>query len=174
MTSSTVLAGTKDRDTTLKHLPVSLVCTLWTIHASFHNWSQRRTGIGINHTDVSVKLLLHKVGRQLAVCENRQNLAMTHFAESTRLLLADYNYIYTQRCTVTTRVITYALEWAAVKAIFKFRASPWRAASSHKTVSITTTFEEKGEPKRESNRCRLLTSLMYGVWRLTSVKRHNY
>ena len=65
--------------------------------------------------------------------------------------------LYTYRYTVTTRMIP-ALRWAAVmRAILMFH---YCEGQSHKTVSTTTTFEEKGEPKRTRTEVPLLTSLM--------------
>ena len=65
-------------------------------------------------------------------------------------------YIYTYRYTVTTGM-TSALKWAAMRAILMFHNCE---GQSHKTVSSpqTTTFEEKGEPKRSRTEVPPLTS----------------
>ena len=59
--------------------------------------------------------------------------------------------LYTYRYTVTTRMIP-ALRWAAMRAILLIHNCE---GQSHKT----TTFEEKGEPKRIRTEVPLLTSL---------------
>ena len=62
-----------------------------------------------------------------------------------------YNYTYCY--TVSTRM-TSALRWAAMRGILMFYNCE---GQSHKTVS--TIFEEKGEPKRIRTEVPLLTSL---------------
>ena len=71
--------------------------------------------------------------------------------------------LYTYGCTVTTRMAP-ALRGAAMSAILMFPTNC--EGQSHKTVSTdltrqcpqTTTFEEKGEPKRIRTEVPLLTS----------------
>ena len=68
----------------------------------------------------------------------------------------DGGRLYTYRYTVTTRM-TPALRWAAMRDILMFPLIV--REKSHKTVSTqTTTFEEKGEPKRIRTEVPLLTS----------------
>ena len=52
--------------------------------------------------------------------------------------------------------MTSTLRWAAIRAILMFHNCE---GQSHKTVSQTTTFEEKGEPKQIRTEVPLLTSL---------------
>ena len=61
--------------------------------------------------------------------------------------------LYTYCYTVTTRMIS-DLRWAAMRAISVFHNCE---GQSQKTVS--TTFEEKGKPKRIRTEVPLLTSL---------------
>ena len=69
--------------------------------------------------------------------------------------------LYTYRYTVTTRV-TPALRWASMRAILMFHNCE---GQSHKTMS--TTFEEKEQPKRIPTEVPLLTSLTARPNRLT-------
>jgi len=59
--------------------------------------------------------------------------------------------LYTYRYTNTTRM-TYALRWAAMRAILLF-------CNCEGQCPQTTTFEEKGEPKQIQTEVPLLTSL---------------
>ena len=63
--------------------------------------------------------------------------------------------LYTYRYTVTTRM-TYALRWAAMRAILMFHNCEGKVT---RRCPQTTTFEEKGEPKRIRTEVPLLTSL---------------
>ena len=63
--------------------------------------------------------------------------------------------IYTYRYTVTTSM-TYALRWAAMKAILMFHNCE---GQRHRQCPQTTTFEEKGEPKRIRTEVPPLTRL---------------
>ena len=66
--------------------------------------------------------------------------------------------LYTYRYTVTTRM-TYALRWAAMRAILMFQ----KEAVDKVTIKTLSTnhnlFEEKGEPKRYRPEILPLTSL---------------
>ena len=67
----------------------------------------------------------------------------------------DRNYTY--RHTVTTRM-TFALRWAAMRAILVFHNCE---GQSHKTVSTKhNLFEENGEPRRNRTEVLLLASPM--------------
>ena len=59
--------------------------------------------------------------------------------------------LYTHRYTVTTRM-TPALRWAAMRAILMFHNCEGQSLK-------TTTFKEKGEPKRNRTEVPPLTSL---------------
>ena len=62
--------------------------------------------------------------------------------------------LYTYRYTVTTRM-TFALRWAATRAILMFIVRDKVA----RNCSQTTTFTEKREPKQIRTKVPLLTSL---------------
>ena len=63
--------------------------------------------------------------------------------------------LYTYRSIVTTRM-TSALRWAAMRAILMFCNCEGKVS---RQCPQTTTFEEKGEPKRIRTEVPLLTSL---------------
>ena len=66
------------------------------------------------------------------------------------------DYIHTATLSVTTRM-TYALRWAAMRAILMFHNCE---GQSPKTLSTDyNIFEEKGEPRRIRTVVPLLTSL---------------
>ena len=57
---------------------------------------------------------------------------------------------------IVTNIMTPALRWAAMRAIFMFHCE----GQSHKTLSTNhNLFEEKGEPKRNRAEALLFTSL---------------
>ena len=65
--------------------------------------------------------------------------------------------IYTYRYAVTTRM-TFALKWAAMRAILMFHNITVRDKVTRQCPQ-TTIFEEKGELKRIQTKVPLLTSL---------------